>query len=70
MDVPQCECHGEGMYFNPDRRYRAGGYWRCREQTRVAHRRYYEQNALRVNMREQLRHHRRRLAILEEQLRG
>jgi hypothetical protein len=37
--VPLCECHGEGMKWNVDKRMRAGGWWHCRERYRESNRR-------------------------------
>jgi hypothetical protein len=30
MERPSCKCHGEPQRWNTDRRYRAGGFWKCR----------------------------------------
>lgn len=67
-DPPLCECHGEEMYFNPDRRYRAGGFWRCREKVREYRREFYRRNGMKVRWQEYVRHHRNRLAELEASL--
>lgn len=34
-----CSCHGSPMYWNIDKRYRAGGQWQCREKRRERNRR-------------------------------
>jgi hypothetical protein len=40
-DLKQCECHGVEMLWNPDVRYRAGGFWRCRIRTQDRRRARY-----------------------------
>lgn len=30
MTGPPCKCHGEPQRWNKDRRYTAGGFWKCR----------------------------------------
>lgn len=41
MDIPRCECHGEGMLWNKDTRYAAGGFWRCRVKNSERNARWY-----------------------------
>lgn len=56
------------MYFNPDRRYRGGGFWRCRVKTREHNRDYYERRGMDVRWRQLMQRHRSRLAELESRL--
>lgn len=42
--TPVCECHGEPMYRNPDRRYKKGGFWVCRINKRESMRRRYAES--------------------------
>lgn len=85
MDTPRCECHGEPMLWNRKPSRRCGGTWHCRVVHNERHRRrhaanpeprrarmraYYEENALAILMKKQLRDHRNRQAELEAQLNG
>ena len=40
-----CACHGQEMYWNPDSRYRKGGFWACRVKHRESARRRYLESA-------------------------
>lgn len=68
--TPFCECHGEPMLWNKDVRYSAGGFWRCRPKDRARQQAIYERDPLKVLMRQQLTHRRKRLAIMEARLNG
>ena len=37
-----CLCHGVDMIFQPDSRYRIGGFYRCRVKSREKNKRIYE----------------------------
>ena len=37
-----CECHGVPLLWAQDRRYRLGGFWRCRIRHAERQRGYYE----------------------------
>ena len=39
-----CPCHGQEMYWNPDRRYKKGGFWACRVKHRESARRRYAES--------------------------
>jgi hypothetical protein len=84
MDTPVCDCHGELMLWHRKKQAN-GGTWECRIRNQEAARaRYwadpnkqrqrkrdqYEKNALAQNMRAQLRHRRKRLALIRERVDG
>ena len=43
VGVPKCHCHGEPMYWQKDKRLRAGGYWHCAVRHLELNRRYFHE---------------------------
>ncbi|HET6914466.1 MAG TPA: hypothetical protein VFH56_00100 [Acidimicrobiales bacterium] len=41
--TPTCGCHGVEMYWNRDKRYSGGGFWRCRIRKKESARRRYRE---------------------------
>ena len=46
MSERLCACHGEPMYWTRDKRYRAGGFWRCAVKERARARNLYNRDPL------------------------
>lgn len=53
MKAPLCECHechGEEMWWQPDKRRKPGGYWRCKAKRREAWRKHNQTDKARQRM--------------------
>jgi hypothetical protein len=69
ISKPDCECHGEPMYWNTDARYTAGGYWRCPVRAKAKERdRYANMSGVAYNR--MLLRHRRNKALKRIARRG
>lgn len=67
-EKPDCDCHGEPMWWHNDPRVKLGGYWRCSARERERSRRRYWADPIAGARRMEERDRTRRIARMTSEL--